>query len=237
MYKKIVKCFLFYILPFNLLFAQGSETNKYYTGKKIIANKTEFQTHLNVFNNDFNGSNEKIKTEVYDNNFNKLQTTLMKENLNINNKGVRKSSIFSFFNSAPSTNNNERPEKNLITSVSENIELGGFSGNFALINFTPKLNIEPVNFISISAIQNVSYFIPIKSFDKHLQLLFIQSTYILAIDNFMNLLYKTPTMIQSIVEFIAKNLVTALVNKFIENNNINKTYSITNYYYSIKIKL
>jgi hypothetical protein len=219
------------------LFAQESGINKDYPCNNINVNKSEFLVHQNVINNGFNSSNDKIKTTVIVDTLDKRQISLLKANLIINNQGTRKSLLSYLFSSRSSGNSHKRPEKNLITSISENIEMGGISGKFAVISFTPKLNIEPVEFISIYADQNVRYLIPIKTINEHLQLLFFQSAYILAIDNFMNLWSRTPTIIQSIAGFIAKNIISSLVNGSIDNSSKSKTYSITTYYYSIKIKL
>jgi hypothetical protein len=224
MYKKLVKYFLFIILPMNLLFAQETATNKDYTDNNISANETEFRVHQNSINNGLNSSNDKIKTT--DNRY----------YLNIN-KGVRKSFIDNFFRSRSSGSSHQKPEKNLVTSFSQNIEMGGLSGGCALISFTPKLNLEPVEFISISANQNVRYLIPIKNINENLQLLFFQSAYILGIDNFINLLPKTHSITQSIAGFIAKNFITSLVSRVIDNNSKNKAIPITSYNYSITIRL
>ena len=237
MYKKIVKYFLFYILPLNLLFAQESRITKDHPDNKININKTEFRVRQNLPNNSFSSSNEKIKAAVTVDEQGKLLISVFKANLNINNKESIKPSLFDFFSSGSSGKSRQRPEKNIITSIPENIDISGISGKFAVISFTPKLRIEPMEFISFSANQNTRYLIPIKTVCQHLKLLFVQSAYILAIDNFMNLLFKTQTITQSIAGFIAKNFISALVNTYIDNNSKNKTYSITSYNYSIKIRL
>jgi len=237
MYKQIIKYFLFYILQMNFLFAQETSSNKDYPGDNINANKTEFRTHQNFINNGFSIRNEKIKTTVIADEQDKLLISVLKANLNINKKESTKLSLFSFFSSGSSGKSHQRPEKNLITSIPENIDIVGISGKFGVIRFTPKLNIEPVEFISFSANQDVRYLIPIKTAGQHLQLLFVQSAYILAIDNFTNLLSKTQTITLSIAGFIAKNIISLLVNSLIDNNSKYKTYSITSYNYSIKVKL
>lgn len=236
MYKKIFKYFLIYILPINLLYAQESGLNKDYCNNYINANKTNFLIHQNLINNSFSNSTEKIKPVVIVDKIYKMLLSLLKINQNSSNKEIRKPFLDNIFNSGASGNSNERPEMNLIRSISDNIEIGGIDGKYAVISFNPKLSFEPADFISISANQNIRYLIPTNSINEHLQLLFIQSAYILAIDNFMNLLSKTHTITQSIVGFIAKNFVSSLVNRLIDNNSKNKTYSITSYYYSIKIK-
>lgn len=208
----------------NLLFAQETATNKDYTDNNINVDKTEFRVLQNSINNGFSSNSDKIKTNVD------------KYNLNIN-KEVRKSFIDNFFRSSSSGNSHQKPEKNLVTSFSQNIEMGGISGGCALISFTPKLNLEPAEFISISANQNVRYLIPIKTINENLQMLFFQSAYILGIDNFINLLPKTHSVTQSIAGFIAKNFISSLVSRFIDNNSKNKAIPITSYNYSITIRL
>jgi hypothetical protein len=237
MYKKIFRYFLFYILPVNLLFAQESGINKEYPVNNINVNKTDYRDHQSLINNGFTGSNGKITTTVVADKLYKLLLSLLKVDHNSNNKETRKPFLDYFFNSGSSGDSRERPEKNLMASISQNIEIGGISGKYAVISFIPKLSIEPVDFISISANQNVRYLIPITTINEHLQLLFFQSAYILAIDNFMNLLSKTHTITQSIVGFVAKNIISSLVSKSIDTNSKYKAYSITSYYYSIKIRL
>lgn len=223
MYKKLVKYFLFCILPMNLLFAQETASNKDYTDNNINVNETGFRVHQNSING-FRSSSDKIKTNVD------------KYNLNINIE-VRKSFIDNFFRSRSSGNSQQRLEKNLVTSFSQNIQMGGISGGCAVISFTPKLNLEPTEFISISANQNVRYLIPIKTINENLELLFFQSAYILGIDNFINLLPKTHSITQSIAGFIAKNFISSVVSRFIDNSSKNKALPITSYNYSITIRL
>jgi len=242
MYNKIVKYFLFYILTLNLLFAQESGIKKVYDDNSIKIKQTEIRSHQNLTNNSFSSSsfsssNVKDKTAVTVDDEGILLISVLKDNLNINNNKSVKPSLFNFFSSRSSGNSLQKPEKNLITSFSENIEIGGISGKYAVISFTPKLRIEPMEFISISANQNVRYLIPVKTIGQHLKLLVVQSAYILAIDNFMNLMFKTQTITQSIAGFIAKNFISAFVGTFIDNNSVNKAYSITSYHYSIKIRL
>jgi hypothetical protein len=235
MYKKIVKYFLFCVLLVNLLFAQESRIKKIYTDDNINVNKSGFRVHKDLVNK--NVSRENIKNTAAVDEQGNLLLVVLKDNLNINKNESTKPSLFNFFSSGSSRNSRQRPEKNLITSFSENIDIGGISGKYAIISFTPKLRIEPMESISISANQNVRYLIPIKTAGQHIKLLVVQSAYILAIDNFMNLMFKTQTITQSITGFIAKNLVSALVGTFIDNNSKYKTYSITSYQYSIKIRL
>jgi len=237
MYKQIVKYFLCCILLVNLLFAQESRIKKDYPDNNMDVNKPGFRVHKELINKSVSSSNEKIKTAVTVDEQGSLLLAVFKDNLNINKNESIKPSIFDFFGKGSSRNSHQRPEKDLITSFSENIDIGGISGKFAIISFTPKLRIEPMEFISISANQNVRYLIPIKTASQHLKLLVVQSAYILAIDNFMNLMFKTQTITQSIAGFIAKNLISVLVGTFIDNNSKYKTYSITSYQYFIKIRL
>ena len=237
MYKQIVKYFLCCILLVNLLFAQESRIKKDYPDNNMDVNKSGFRVHKELINKSVSSSNEKIKTAVTVDEQGSLLLAVLKDNLNINKNESIKPSLFDFLGSGFSNNSRQKPEKNLITSFSENIDIGGISGKFAVISFTPKLRIEPMGFISISANQNVRYLIPIKTASQHLKLLVVQSAYILAIDNFMNLMFKTQTITQSIAGFIAKNLISVLVGTFIDNNSKYKTYSITSYQYSIKIRL
>ncbi|MGA2669035.1 MAG: hypothetical protein ABSF32_08980 [Ignavibacteria bacterium] len=90
MYKIIIKYFLLYILPMNLLFAQESGINKDYPGNNTNVNKPEILVHQNFINNGLS-SNDKIKTTVIVDTLDKGQISLLKANLNINNQGTRKS--------------------------------------------------------------------------------------------------------------------------------------------------
>lgn len=236
MYKQIVKYFLFYILTLNLLFAQESRIKKDYTDNNINTDKTEYRVYQKLVNNTFSASSKKIKSTVTVDEQGILLISVLKGNINFY-KETRKPLFFNFFSSGSSGNSHQRPEKNLITSFSENIEIGLIGGEFGVISFIPKLSIEPVEFINISANQNVRYLIPIKTVSQQLPLLVIQSTYILGIDNFLSLMFKTPTITQSIAGFIAKNFISAFVSTFIDNNSKYKTYSVTSYQYSIKIRL
>lgn len=236
MYTSIVKYSLLYILTINLLFAQESRIRKDYSENNINSDKTEYRVYQKLVNNTFSASSKKVKSTVTVDEQGILLISVLKGNLNFY-KETRKPLFFNFFSSGSSGNSHKRPEKNIITSFSENIEVGLIGGKYGVISFIPKLSIEPAEFINISANQNVRYLVPIKTASQHLPLLVIQSAYILGIDNFMNLMFKTPTIIQSIAGFIAKNFISAFVSTFIDNNGAYKTYSITSYQYSIKIRL
>jgi len=237
MYKIIFKYFIIYILPVNILFAQGSGLNKDYYSNYLKVNKTEFWGHQNLNNSSFNSGNDKITTTAIVDRVYKMLLSIFKGNQNINNNNSEKPLLDNIFTARASGSADESPGKDIVRSVSDNIEIGGISGKYAVISFNPKFSFAPSDNISISANQNIRYLIPTNSINEHLQLLFIQSAYMLAIDNFMHLMSKTQTLTQSIIGFVAKNLVSSVVNQLIDNNSKNKTFSITSYYYSIKIKL
>ncbi len=236
MFKQIVKYSLLFIIPINLFFAQESRIKKNYPDNNTNNDKTEYRIYQNLGRNSITTGTKKIEKKVTMDENGNLLISVLKGNLNFY-KDARKPLFFNFFSSNSSGSSHQRPEKNLITSFSENIEVGLIGGKYGVISFIPKLSIEPVEFISISANQNVRYLIPIKTASRYLPLLVVQSAYILGIDNFMNLMFKTQTITQSITGFIAKNFVSAFIGTFIDNNSKYKTYSLTSYQYSIKIRL
>jgi hypothetical protein len=236
MHKQIVKYFLFYILTINLLFAQESRIKKVFPDNKVNTDKTEYRVYQNLGSNSISTGTRTIEKKVTMDENGNLLISVLKGNLHFY-KERRKPLFFNFFSSSSSGSSHQRPEKNLITSFSENIEVGLIGGKYGVISFIPKLNIEPVKFISIYANQNVRYLIPIKTASQYLPLLVVQSAYILGIDNFMNLMFKTQTITQSIAGFIAKNFISSLVCRIIDKDSKLDTYSITNYCYSIKIRL
>jgi hypothetical protein len=253
MSKYIIKYFFLCILPVNLLFAQENGLHKDFSGNNISVDKTEFMAYQSLINPNFGKSNEKIKPAVTVENLYKVLQSLLKVNHNVKNEDVRKPLNNYIFRSGYTVNSHERPEehsnrrpdgnsfenpdKNLLTSISENIEIGGISREYALVSFVPKLSIEPLNFISISANQNVRYLIPVKAINEHLQLLFFQSVYIVAIDKFVALFSNTYSITKNIIGFIAKNFISSFFSTWINNDSKDKVYSITTYNYAIKIKL
>ena len=96
---------------------------------------------------------------------------------------------------------------NIVSSFRQNIRFGGFWDRYAIVNFTPDMFIKPFDFISIYAVHNTSYFIPIIAVKEHFRLMAIQSMAILAIDNTIKFLLPAGKMIKSIAGFVLKNIV------------------------------
>lgn len=96
--------------------------------------------------------------------------------------------------------------------------------------------IKPFDFISIYAVHNSSYFIPIKAVKEHFKLMAIQSAAILAIDNTIKYLLPSSKTIGSIAGFILKNIVINSLMKDILSNGSDKIFEQGNYYCAVSIR-
>lgn len=127
----------------------------------------------------------------------------------------------------------------LMSSVGSNISFGGFWDKYAVINFTPQINIKPVSFISIYANHYLNCFIPLNGVKEYSRSLILQGIAILAIDNSMKLfLNSSNSWISSIVSFAAKNiLINILIKPSINNSSKSPSpvLKYENYYYSMSI--
>lgn len=125
---------------------------------------------------------------------------------------------------------------NIVSSFRQNIRFGGFWDRYAIVNFTPDMFIKPFDFISIYAVHNTSYFIPIIAVKEHFRLMAIQSMAILAIDNTIKFLLPAGKMIKSIAGFVLKNIVINSLLNDILNTGSDRIFEQGNYYCSVSVR-
>lgn len=125
---------------------------------------------------------------------------------------------------------------NIVSSFRQNIRFGGFWDRYAIVNFTPDMFIKPFDFLSIYAVHNSSYFIPIKAVKEHFKLMAFQSAAILVIDNSIKHLLPAGKMIKAITGFLLKNIViNSLMGKII-NSGSDRIFEQGSYYCSMSIR-
>ncbi len=124
----------------------------------------------------------------------------------------------------------------LVSSFRENIHFAGFWNHYAIINFTPAMNIKPFDFMTIDANQNLSCYIPIGGIKEHFKTILIHGAAILAIDNSVKLMEVSNSMVRSIAGFVLKNVITTILKAYIDKPSSKKIYSYNSYFYSMSIK-
>jgi hypothetical protein len=134
--------------------------------------------------------------------------------------------------------NKNKPEvfhsPNIISSFRSNVNFGGMWGGYAIINFTPQMNIKPFDFISIYANHSSSMFIPISEVKSYVKSLAIKGAAVLAIDNSLKFLIPANQLLQSVIGFTLKNVAIGLLEKSL--NKPGQTIEFKYYYYSINIR-
>lgn len=125
---------------------------------------------------------------------------------------------------------------NIVSSFRSNIRFGGFWDKYAIVNFTPQMQIKPFDFISIYAHHNISYFVPIRSIKEHLKSLVFQSAAVILVDNSIKLIMPSNSLIKSVVSFAVKNLVIFYVTKSIINKGNEPVLGYRYYYYSVSVR-
>ena len=137
---------------------------------------------------------------------------------------------------------NEKKERNrfdIVSSFGKNISFGGFWENYAVVNFTPQINIQPAGFLSIYANHYLNCLIPLNSLKEYSGSVIMQGIAILSIDQSMKLFMQNKTSwISEIVSFAAKNLLLNLIIKPSINSTSNSSspsLQFENYYYSMSI--
>lgn len=136
--------------------------------------------------------------------------------------------------------NSRKPEKksvnlNIVASFRKNIRFGGFWQNYAIVNFTPDMFIQPFDFISIYASHNYSNYIPISSIKENIKSLALEGAAVLAVDNTIKFLLPYNHILQSLIGFAAKNIAIALVRNSFGNNN-GSLLEYKHYYYAVSIR-
>ncbi len=137
--------------------------------------------------------------------------------------------------------NSDRKDKysfDLMSSVGSNISFGGFWDKYAVINFTPQISIQPVDFINIYANHYLNCLIPISGIKEYSASLILQGAAILAVDNSMKfILNNNKNWILEVVSFAAKNLLIGLLIKpsITDKETSGQVLHYENFYYSMKI--
>ena len=125
---------------------------------------------------------------------------------------------------------------NIVSSFRQNIRFGGFWDRYAIVNFTPDMFIKPFDFLSVYAVHNSSYFIPIKAVKEHFKLMAIQSAAILVIDNSVKHLMPVGNMIKSITGFLLKNIVINTLLDDILSKGSDRIFEQGSYYCAISVR-
>jgi hypothetical protein len=133
-------------------------------------------------------------------------------------------------------NNKVESSFNIVSSFRSNIRFGGFWGKYAIVNFSPQVNVKPFDFMSVYANHNFSCFIPIKGIKEHFKMLCIQGVSILAVDNAVKFIFGSDNSIPALAGFALKTIIINSVMSKINKGKKNKIYDNVSYYYSISIK-
>src|SRR5437868_5704246 len=75
----------------------------------------------------------------------------------------------------------EKPNFNIVSSFRNNIHFAGFWNGYAILNFTPSMFIQPLDFISIYANHNISMYIPVKGIKENIESLIVEGAAVLAV--------------------------------------------------------
>lgn len=130
----------------------------------------------------------------------------------------------------------EESKFNIVSSFRSNIRFGGFYDRYAIVNFTPQMSFKPMEFISVYAHHNISYFVPIQSVKEHFTSMATQCAAILAIDNFVKHMLPEGKIFRSITGFILKNTIIHLLTKSITGKGNDRVLEYDFYYYSVSIR-
>lgn len=123
-----------------------------------------------------------------------------------------------------------------VSSFRSNIRFGGFWDRYAIVNYTPALNIAPFSFMDLSAYHNMSYFVPVKAVKEHFKSMALQSAAVLGIETVFRYVKILPPMLQQIISFFCKNAVLQFMQKRVLNEGADRIFRHVNYYYSLRIR-
>lgn len=121
----------------------------------------------------------------------------------------------------------------IISSFNSNFHFAGLWDKYAVINVTPQMFIKPFEFLSIYANHSTSMYIPITEVKQHFRSLLIEGAAVLAVDNSVKLIFSSTPMLQSIVNFAAKNLVINFLKRSLSGN---KFPEFKYYYYAVSVR-
>ncbi|MCB0727569.1 MAG: hypothetical protein KDD00_08895 [Ignavibacteriae bacterium] len=194
-----------------LIFANVSVSQ---TTKITETIKISPETDLKVFQSAQEKSSEnKLKKEFY----------YRIDNLEFNSSKFKKKEDYSF---------------DILGNFGNNVSFGGFYESFAVINFTPQLNIKPAGFISVYANHYLNVLIPISRAREVSNSVLISSVSMLALEYAADLLFRNENWLAEIAEFAIKNcllnlsLKPGLKNYDSSGENI---LQFDNFYYSMSI--
>jgi hypothetical protein len=123
-----------------------------------------------------------------------------------------------------------------VSAFRTNIRFGGFWDRYAIINFTPALNISPFDFINFSAYHNISYFVPVKAANEHFRSMTIQSAAVLCVETAFRFINILPPMISDVTVFLLKNAIIKFMQRSVLNEGSDKIFRQVNYYYNLRIR-
>jgi hypothetical protein len=129
------------------------------------------------------------------------------------------------------------PKLEIISSFRSNIRFGGFWNNCTVINFTPEMHLNPADFISIYAIHNMTYYVPVDRIRQNIKSIALRSAAIMFVDNSVKLFLHAGKIIGPLVSFLAKNLLIYTINETQKNDD--KQNNLLNFdynYYSVSIR-
>lgn len=128
----------------------------------------------------------------------------------------------------------EENKLDLVSSFRSNIRFGGFWDKYAIINFSPSVFVQPVDFISVYANHNTSMFIPVKEIKDEFKNLCIKGAAVLAIDNFFRIIGGSNKTLPLIANFALKNIVLSLIQSALNKNA--DCFEQRSYYYAVSIR-
>ncbi|MBL8016567.1 MAG: hypothetical protein JNK43_04795 [Ignavibacteria bacterium] len=123
-----------------------------------------------------------------------------------------------------------------VSSFRSNIRFGGFWDRYAIVNYTPALNITPLSFIDVSAYHNMSYFVPVKAVKEHFKSMALQSAAVMGIETVFRYIKIFPPMLQQIISFFCKNALLQFMQKRVLNEGTDRIFRQVNYYYNLRIR-
>lgn len=107
----------------------------------------------------------------------------------------------------------------LMSSFGNNIGFGGFHDRYAVINFTPGLDVNPLSFLNVRCLNRLSCYIPVARINEYYKIVFAQGITMIAIDNTLGLISSSSNWILETAAFVTKNLIISfLFEPFIERS-------------------
>ena len=198
MIKLVIKYFLPILIFLQIAFAQdngtpnGNSTSfKGYNSSsdnelRLMSNSDRF-SHTN-----YESANQLFIPDIYSK-YNEMliynRSNLKYDYSNGNLNEANRIFVINPISTKPANKKINRSGFNIVSSYRENIHFAGFYERYAILNFTPTLNIQPFDFININANQIYSCFIPISGVKEHFKTLFIQGAAVLAVDNSVKLIF------------------------------------------------